>query len=431
MAVAVPALDQDTCSEYTELQRDIYNTYPFWLAKTQVERRKTWSTFSKLTKKRPWKPNMGPVMKGIRKNPSPHLRQFVDPMPLNRTPLEDIVRVTETASQSILYWQDFASPALDFLPDFQDFMSHTMDHGEDLLEKIDRFEELFYRGYMFHASPFVFIAEGNSMRLVPVAPFIEQAGLRRSEGVYKSTAILLNLINAYAGNMSHLTLASLASGLDKMSVNLGIPPFSGSGLPAGDDKALDERYCLVTGGEAWNQFSFDPYLQQHKNCDLDVVNGSFKGSIFGRITSKLESLPLHMKADGTFAEPELEVVGNDAGNENEPIPNPEYAEIENSEFAISYMFGKFGYESITVGAPPSAFTGDKPPRNFPAMKWNGEVYLTKDFLIECPDPVTGEVRPRTNSKGRKVRHEGTLAMGCFPLQRRNVIPIIHKRRQGI
>jgi hypothetical protein len=65
------------------------------------------------------------------------------------------------------------------------------------------------------------------------------------------------------------------------------------------------------------------------------------------------------------------------------------------------------------------------------MQWNGEVYLNKDFLIDCVDPVTGVVRQRTNSKGRYIRYESTLTMGLFPRQRRWVIPILHKRKQGV
>jgi hypothetical protein len=172
-------------------------------------------------------------------------------------------------------------------------------------------------------------------------------------------------------------------------------------------------------------------LQQHKNCDLDVVNGTFRGSLFGRLTAKLEHLPMYMKNTGIFEEPELRVGTNVTLNEGETLPNPDYAEIDNSPWAISFISGRPGYESISSGPPPSAFTKDTPPHNFPGMKWNGEVYLTKDFLLECVDPVTGAVRTKTNSKGRYLRYESTLNLGIFPKQRRSIIPILHKRKQGV
>ncbi len=431
MPVQMPGIDQDTCREWTELDRDLYNTYSFWLAKQQVERRKTWLTFGKLVKRKPWKPNHGSTMKGVRTNRSPHLRQQVNPQPLTSNPKEDIVRVTETVSESILYWQDFSSPTLNFLPSFRDFLDHVSDHGEDMMEKIERFEELFYRTMMFHMSPFMFIAKGNSVELVNTIPFKGTTVLGANDG--KSATLLSNLIAGYTSTASHLTLASLAHALTIMEVNLGILPFSGSGLPQGDDKALDQKFLLITGSEDWTQFSFDPYLQQHKNCDLDVVNGAFKGSIFGRITSRLESMPMHIKADGTMPEPELETNNNDLYNQYEPVPNPVYAGlgVDNSPWKVSYLCGNIGYDAIEVGPPPSAFTKDTPPDGFQGMNWNGEVSLTRNFLIECPDAVTGAVRYKTNSKARHIKYESTLAMGIHPRNRRSVIPILHKRKQGM
>ena len=430
MPTAVPSIDNSACAEWTENDRNMYNSYSFWLAKTQVERRDTWMTFKKLTKNRPWKPNMGPVMRGVRRNASPHLRQFAFPNPLTSQPLSDIMNVTETTTDAILYWQEFESPSMYFLPSFQDFLDHVSDTGEDIMEKVERYEEMFLRGMMFHMSPGFYVAEGNSATFIPTTPF-DGLTLLNPATMGKTTSLLADVINDRGGAMSHLTLASLAKMHTNMSVSMGIPGFQSSFTPTGDNKGLAGKYALITHEEAWDQFTFDPYLQQHKNCDLDVVNGSFQGSIFGRITSKLESLPMYMKADGTFANPEIRVDNNVALNDNETIPSPTYAEIANSPYAWSFLCGNPGYESISSGPPPAAFTKDTPPHNFPGMKWNGEVYLTKDFLLECVDPVTGAVRTKTNSKGRYLRYESTLTMGIFPRQRRSIIPILHKRKQGV
>lgn len=431
MPTALPSIDNSTCAAWLENDIDLYNSYDFFLAKTQVERRKQNMVFSKLTKKKPWKANMGSIMRGVRKNPSPHLRQFAFPNPITAQPKVDTLNVTETKSDAILYWQDFESPALSFLPSFQDFLDHVTDHGEDIMEKIERYEEVFIRGMMFHMSPFMFIARGDQMTLVNTTPFNGLTALNPAT-MGKTTATLAGFVNQYQGDISHLTMRSLAHGLTQMSVNLGIPPFSGTGLPTGDDKALDQKYALITHEEAWTQFSFDPYLQQHKNCDLDVVNDSFRGSLFGRLTAKLETMPMYMKSDGTFAEPEIRVETDVALNDGETVPNPTYTGLDSltgSPYAISYLCGNIGYDSIQVGPPPSAFTKDTPPHNFPAMQWNGEVYLTKDFLLECVDPITGAVRTKTNSKGRWLKYESTATLGIFPRQRRNVIPILHLRKQ--
>lgn len=421
----MPAIDQDTCSEWTELDREMYHAYPYFLAKKTVERRKSWMTFGKLTKKTPWKPNHGPIMRGVRKSPSPHLRQFVNPQPLSSQPKEDIMRVQEVESNSILYWHDFSSPVLNFYPEFNDFLSHVSDHGEDIMEKMERFEELFYRTMMFHMAPGIFICVGQTMEFINAPAFEGTTVLGANDG--KTTAWLAATLATYAGQIAPLGMQALSHGLTILETDLGIPPFSGSGLPAGDDKALDQKYALITHSEAWNRFTFDPYLQQHKNCNLDVVNDSFRGSLFGRMTSKLEDKPLFMKADGTFLAPEIEQGNAVQYNQGEAIPNPDYTSLNTSPFAWSWYSGNIGYESVTVGPPPSEFTKDTPPDRFPGMKWNGELNLTKDFLIECPDPVTGAIRYKTNSKGRHIKYEATSTYGIHPKQRRSIYPILHLR----
>lgn len=430
MPNSMPAVDTSTCQAWTEQDINLYNKYPFFLAKTEVSNRPKWETFGKLCKQRQWRPNMGNVMRGVRKNPSPNIRQFAYPEPLTVNPSADIMNILETATDSILYWHDFESPVFYFLPSFTDFLDHITDTGEDIQEKITRYEDLFYRGMMFHMSPYFFVCTGNTMQLVLTTPFDGLTAFNPAT-MGKTTTILANAVNAFGPQITNLTAPAVANGLTKMSTNLGIPPFSGSGMPMGDSKALAQKYALITHEEAWYQFTFDPYIQQFKNCNLDIINESFSGNIFGRAAAKLESLPMFMKNDGTFAQPELRVGNNVALNEGETVPNPDYAEITNSPWAWSWLAGDIGYERISSGPPPAAFTGNKMPRNFPGMQWNGEVYLTKDFLLECVDPNTGDVRVKTNSKGRFIRYESTLTLGIFPKQRRNVIPVLHKRAQGV
>lgn len=435
----MPAVDQSTCQAWSEQDINLYNKYPFFLAKTEVEVRPKWETFTKLCKKRKWTPNMGNTMRGVRTNKSPNLRQFAFPQPLTANPSADVMNVVETTTDSILYWHDFESPVMYFLPSFTDFLEHITDTGVDIQEKVVRYEELFLRGMIFHMSPYMFIATGNTMKLVETTPFDGTTEFD-PDTMGKTATFLQSMVAQYGAQMTNLTLPSIANGLTKMSVNLGIPPFSGSAMPSGDGKALDQQYAVITHEEAWYQMTFDPYIVNVKNCSLDLVNDSFGGSLFGRAKTKLESLPMYMKADGTFAEPELRVGNNVALNEGETVPNPVYANVapadgaaatDCSPYAISFLSGNFGYETIDSGPPPAAFTGNKMPRNFPGMQWNGEVYLTKDFLLECVDPITGDVRVKTNSKGRFIKYEGSLTMGIFPKQRRNVIPILHKRQQGL
>lgn len=430
MPTAMPQLDVNTCSAWTENDRNLYNAYSFWLAKTQVTRRSTWLTFSRLIKKKKWKPNHGPVMRGVRVNFSPHLRQFATPVLLSQNPVEDVMNVTETTADAPLYWQEFGSPTFNFFPSFTDFLDHITDTGNDIMEKVERFEEIFYRGMIFHMAPFVYVAQEKTMLKVPMASFNGLSQLDATKG--KTTADLANLIALHGGNATHLTLAALNASVTKLSVNEGIPFFGGADTQTGDNKPMEGKYLLITHEEAWDQFTFDPWLLQAKNCNLDIVHDQFRGSIFGRITSRMESLPMFMKDNGTFVAPEVRVSdpADLTGADGETQPNPEYADPAQSPWAWSYIAGDVGYEGIEAGPPPAAFTKDTPPKNFPGMQWNGEVNLTKNFLLECPDPVTGEIRYKTNDKGRYIKYESTLHVGIFPRQRRSIIPILHKRKQG-
>jgi len=80
MPTAIPSIDNSACSEWTENDINMYNSYDFFMAKTQVERRQQNMIFNKLVRKsKKWTPNHGPTMRGVRVNPSPVLRQMAYP----------------------------------------------------------------------------------------------------------------------------------------------------------------------------------------------------------------------------------------------------------------------------------------------------------------------------------------------------------------
>lgn len=422
---SMPAIDAEACSGWTENDIDMYNTTPFYLAKMQAERRRTWTRWAKLTKKRRWQANKGPILRGVTPEPSPHLRQFFYPNLLRNMPKKDVINVTERIAEAMVHRHRFESPALNFYPDFNDFLTHVDDTGKDIMEKIERAEDLFIRTNVWHMAPFMFVAEGNTVRLVNTNPWSGTGQFVEGTDGKIPAMILANLPT------SHLTLAALNHALSIMETDLRVPFFRGSGLPK-EDAPLDGMYALLTSSEAYNQFTFDPWLLQAKNCDLDIVNDSFRGKIFGRITSMLEDLPLRFRNDGTFPAPEIR---DDSGGYNDggspPSPLYSFPDETGSPNEVSWLVGSGGYESIEVGPPPAAFTGDKPPHNFPAMFWNGEVKVTKQKLTFCVDADTGLTIPETNVYGEYLWFISQVAYGILATQRRNIIPILHKRKRGV
>lgn len=424
---AVPSIDQTACSGWTEQDRNLYRALPYFLAKVQVDKRKTWNSFSKFTKKRKWKANQGDTMKVIRTNSSPHLRQFAYPTIMSGVPKKDVVDIRETETDANIYRHRFESPIFHFYPDFINFMSHIEDHGTDIMEKIQRYEDIFIRTNMWHMSPFVFCvrADGTVERF-NTTPW-DGIGTFDQTNDGKTAAIIQQIKQKATGNLS---LTAVNNAVVQMETDLGIPFFSGSDLPK-EDQGLDGKYCLLTSSEAYHQFVFDPWLLQHKNCDFDVVHNTFRGSIFGRTTAQIESMPMRFTDAGVFHEPEVRVGADSLTlNDGETIPNENYTRPDISGYEIGFFMGKGGYESIEVGPSPSAFAKDEMPHNFPKMSWNGEVKLTKRFLVQCLDEDSGEITYEENTYGEHLKFISQIALGIIPLQRRNVIPIIYKRQRG-
>lgn len=428
MPSAMPVIDQQACSEWTENDRNLYNSLPFYFAKIQGDRRKTWSTWGKLFGKRKWKKNQGDTMKMIRKEPSPHIRQQAHPRPMSSIPRKDVMNVREVTQDVVIRRHRFESPVLNFYPSFNDFLDHVEDHAVDIMEKIERYEDVFCRTSVLHMAPFMFISNGKSMTRVN-APAWSGTGTFDEDNDGKTPAVLAALINAH--NPQPLQVQGLMDGLSQMETDLRIPAFSGSELPT-EDAPLADRFLLITGSETYNSFSFDPWVLANKNCNFDIVNNQYKGSIMGRITSRLEDLPLHLRADGSMKAPEMIVGSSEQHNLNETIPNPEYASLgeDGSPYAISFLLGKVGYDSLEVGPPPSAFAKDEMPHNFPGMFWNGEVKFTKRFLVPCVNEDTGEVTWEANAYGEHIKAISQISCGVAPRQRRSIIPILHLRKRG-
>ncbi len=423
-AVAIPSIDNAACTSWTEQDINLFNKYQFFFAVLQAEKRKRWNVWAKNIGKVKWTPNHGDTMKGIRKEPSPRLRQFAFPQLISAQATKDINQVREITFTAQVKHQKFETPIFQFLSSFQDFMKdHVEAHVTDLEEKKIIFEECFYRGYIFHQSPYMYIA-GKAGEKIIAAP----QGDGNSAGTSgKTTAFLAAqqaLVggNSGPGNLSLLDINLLATIMEN---DLRIPPFSGGGQPK-DDATPGDMFRLILSTEAWNQFPFDPFLKENRAIDLNIVTAGLRGNFFGRVTCQFEDTPLRMLADGTFPAPEITEINPDRENYGESVANPAYT---HAPFEFAFMMGPQGYKAIDVGPPPKAFANGEMPKGFGSMFWNGETILTTDINIPCVDQ-DGNTTWETNAYGEYVRAISHATYGIIGHQKRNVVPVLFRRRRN-
>ena len=419
--MTVPAIDQVTCSGWNEMERDLYNSLPYSMTEMQLKYFKTWDIWSKLTGSIKWTPNMGALMKRVSKEPSPHIRQFFFPQAVCSLPKKDVIMVRERSVEGAVSYHNFESPIMEFCPSFRDFLKdHVSRTVKDISEKMARANNIFIRGYIFHQSPYVMLANKVDGEVV-AAPMGngDAAGLTG-----KSTAWLQSVL-PLVGNPGNLSVNTINLATNIMETDWRIPALEGSNAPTGDN-AVNGRYGLIQSGESFNQFIYDPWVLENIDINLNVITNGWKGDLFGRVMSKLEDMPLRIAADGTFPAPETVELNPDAFNYGESIPNPAYV---NAPFEVAFLmgYGK-GYSTIEVGPPPKEFANGMPD-GFGKMFWNGELIITKNINVPCLDQDNNVV-PDTNKYGKYLQIISAATYGCIGEQKRSVLPIIFKRWRG-
>lgn len=416
----LPAIDQTAAATWNEQDVNLYHELPYFIAERQLRRRKQWMTHSKLVGKTKWVPNSGEELRHITKVPSPHVRQMIFPNAFNSLPKKDITDVREMQFKGYIYRHRFESQVMNFVPSFKDFMkNHITAQGDDLMEKQERSEEIYLRTGIWYYSPNVYVCGRATPMLASPRELGNQANNAANS---KNTAWLQATIVQATQNLTLLGLNNLIQIMDN---DMQAMPFSGSGMAT--EKGLQDKYCLVCSSEAYMQFALDPFALQYRNVNLDYTDGLYKGSFWGRLTTKCEHLPLRFKADGTIPAPEIRVEATGNWDDNDTVPNPDYV---NAPYEVAWLYGQGGYDSIEVGPPPAAFTGQAQPKNFAKLFWNGEVKLINNFLISELD-AAGNVVQAMNTYAEHVKFICQTAYGLLPVNRRAVVPILFLRKRGI
>ena len=214
---------------------------------------------------------------------------------------------------------------------------------------------------------------------------------------------------------------------------MAAPPFEGARNMPVDNEGLKGKYVLITSTEAWFNFPYDPDTQLLKAITLDILFKDFRGLLFGTTTVKFHRYPIR------FAMKDIldsnNVVLWKAGFPIAPEiydqtdgkwkPNPIYTSVVTAPFEIAWLLGADSGKSIRVGAPPKEFsTTNMSAEKFYSLRWNGEVRLTDQILVQYPDGTFD-----LNHYGKQLKFISELTHGYLPGERRYMMPIIFERKR--
>jgi len=418
-AMNLPAIDQNLCGSWTQININTYNTVPYYLQKATAEFRKDWPTFANLLGKRRWSQNQGPILRTVMTERSPMIRQTAYPQPLTVTPTVDVPVQRERTAETSPLWHDFSSVAFNWYPEFNDFLKHVKNAILDINRQIALYEETFYKTYMWDYAPYVYVVGDTSGEGIVAAP-------QSTDGTGKTTAWLQSMLNRVGGN-GQLTFIEMSNILNKFQQVVGGTPYSGSDVPNKDSSPLTDKYCLVTSEEVYNSWAGDPWVLNNRPLALNILTEGFRGEPLGRFVTKLEKFPRRWAVTGegatTITEHAPETVQLDSSRFDfgRTYPNPNYANPAVSQYCLSWVVGGNSYETIEVGPPPGDFTSMDP-----MMNWNGKAQIIKAMMVPCTN-ADGSTTYEFNERGRYLKAIGTVILGMLGNNAFNVLPVIHKR----
>jgi len=412
-------------NQWSEVDRNLYNQLPLYMAKRQVEYIKYFDRWGKLLKPQKWVANVGNVMRGVNKVPAPILRSEMLPQPITSVPRKDVIEVRETREDCQLYRHDFDSQLFHFLPSFQDFLTDHVDAtNKSMVEQIVVAKDLFYRTAIFHGSPYIYtnagVSAGSTADLVS-APHWTASTIALSKTADYLRAQCQNITKDGLGFRSLMRLATI------MFNDLGIPYYSGGIMPEGSDgKFLNGKYVLLAGSEVWDNLAVnDDFVLQYKDTQRDLITGPFVGSLGNRWTVMLERFEMRLDEDGNRVAPSAVEENPNAYDFGDTVITPAY---QAAPWGVAFAIGAEAWKGITVGPPPAKFGGDTSMsmRQFNGMDWNGKVMATRNVMIPSVT-AAGDTVMDLNSRGEYLKLIADVAMGVAPIRRKNIIPILYKR----
>ena len=409
--------------------QDRLNKTPFYLVKNEVAQFPKWNVFEQLLGDINWQPNEGNVMKGVTPQRSPVGRAFFFPNELISVPNKDVYQVTESVETATPKAHDYESYQFNFVPSFNSFWKNYLQFADkDIVEKIAVSNNQFLETQLWYNAPNVYICGYGLVSGCPTG-----AGNATSSAVGSKTAAwLIAQANLVQQNLRLRDVYNMSLSLQE---DQAAPPFEGARNMPKDNEGLKGKYVMITSTESWMNFPFDPDVNLLKSIELDLLFEDFRGLLFGTTTVKFHRYPIRFSSvdikdlagnvlykAGTPIVPEVfDVITN------KWLPNPYYTSTISASFEIGYMLGADVGKSIKVGPPPKEFaTTNMAAEKFYSMRWNGEVRLTDQIIIQRPDGSFD-----LNNYGKQLKFISEATHGYLVGERRYGMPFIFERRRPV
>jgi hypothetical protein len=412
-----------------------FQKLPFYLVKNEVKQFPTWNVFEQLLGDIDWQPNQGNTMQGVTPQRSPVGRAFFFPNAITTAPNKDVHQVTESTEQAIVYMHDYESYQFNFLPSFNSFWKNYLQFAnKDIVEKIAISQNQFIETQMWYAAQNVYLAGTGVLTGCPTAIGNSAYNVANSKTAAWTVATIQGNGSSTTGVQQGLTLRDVYNASLALQEDFAAPPFEGSRNMPIPNEGLKGKYVPITSTETWMNFVFDPDVQTLKPLDLNLLFQDFKGLLFGTTTVKMHRYPVRFNTVNVLG-PDNATVLYAAGTPiapeiYDPIdgkwkPNPYYTSLISAPVEVAWMMGADYGKTIKVGPPPKEFAGtNMSAEKFYSLRWNGEVRLTDQVLIQYADGSYD-----LNHYGKQLKFISEVTHGYLPGERRYAFPILFYRRR--
>jgi hypothetical protein len=399
---------------------DKFNRMPFYLVMNEVKRFRQYDDFTKIWGDVKWEPNKGDTMKGVTVQPTPIGNSLFYPNRINTDPNKSVFEQLESTETCQLYWHDYQSRKFAFLPSWQDFRDNQLNpFHKEMVKQVSWGNNLFIRTAMWDGSPNVYFA-GRALgtELEVGAPTGRGNTAQTAPGSKTAEWLKAKAPSAVAP----LTLRVMKNAANIFMEDLDAPPFEGFKNMPDVNEAIKGRYILYGSNDAFLQLVNDPDLVARKTLDKDILLAEFKGPFVNdTVVWKTQFKPLRFNigdGGGLFLAPETTEMPS-----GKTRPNPLYTAATHE---IAFLLGADAYRTVKVGPPPRDFTGMSKDK-FYNMRWNGEIRLTDQFLIQRGTVAGGDITFDTNDDGRFLKFKGTCVHGIMAGENYFCLPIVFKR----